>query len=237
MATSIGPELAHKRAESLSAEQVVQYLEAHPDFLAEHPQLLETLELRHATGPAAVSLIERQIEILRGKNARLEARLVNLLDTAQDNQRRAGNVHALARQLIRAPSLAGVVLGLKRAMKDEFGIEAIFVGVHAPTLKRQDIEGLTRIDARSPLHRVYEDFFRTRLTECGPITPERAEVLFPTARVKPESAAVVPLGADRNFGVLALGSADPKRFVPKQGKLFLEMTAELVTAALKARLA
>ena len=130
MATSIGPELAHKRAESLSAEQVVQYLEAHPDFLAEHPQLLETLELRHATGPAAVSLIERQIEILRGKNARLEARLVNLLDTAQDNQRRAGNVHALARQLIRAPSLAGVVLGLKRAMKDEFGIEAIFVGVH-----------------------------------------------------------------------------------------------------------
>lgn len=220
----------------LDAEQVVDYLRANPDFLAEHPQLLEILELRHSTGPSAVSLIERQVEVLRGKVHRLEDRLGRLLGAAEDNERRAGNVHVLARQLIRAPTLAAVVLALRKVMKDEFGIEAVFVGVHSPILKRQDISGLTRIDVRSPLHKLYEDFFRTRLIECGPISEAQASALFPTAKTPPASAAVVPLGEDKNLGILALGSQDPNRFAPKQGKLFLEMCAELVTAALKARL-
>lgn len=237
MAAGMKAEQSKSQPEPVSADQVINYLHANPDFLAEHPQLLEVLELRHATGPAAVSLIERQVEILRGKVMRLEDRLGRLVDAAEDNERRAGNVHVLARQLIRAPTLAGVVMALRKVMKDEFGIEAVFVGVHAPILKRQDISGLTRIDLRSPLHKLYEDFFRTRLIECGPIDEERAAQLFPTTKTRPASAAVVPLGEDKNFGVLALGSQDPKRFAPKQGKLFLEMCAELVTAALKARLA
>ena len=58
--------------------QVVAFLRANPDFLARHPELFEILELRHASG-AAVSLIERQVEILRGKSGRLLGNLVALL--------------------------------------------------------------------------------------------------------------------------------------------------------------
>ncbi len=50
------------------------------------------------------------------------------------------------------------------------------------------------------------------------------------------SAAIVPLEKEKYLGMLALASRDPERFQPRQGKLFLEMTAELVSAAVRARM-
>lgn len=220
----------------LTDEQVARFLERNPDFLSRNPDLLETLEIHHSTGPAAVSLIERQVEMLRGKIARLEDRLGRLVGNAEDNQQRAGNVHRLARGSACAPTLAGVARGLAKAMKDEFDVDAVFIGVFAPTLKRHDIEGLTRIDARSKIVAEFGDFFRTRIIECGPIGEARSKLLFPNADPLPASAAVVPLEKENNLGMLVLGSRDPDRFHAKQGKLFLEMTAELVSAALRARL-
>jgi len=87
-----------------------------------------------------VSLIERQVDILRTKNHRLEEKLARLLDAARDNEKRTDNVLKLARTLIRAPSLAGVAAGLARCMRDDFGIEETFVGIAAKELRRHDIE-------------------------------------------------------------------------------------------------
>jgi uncharacterized protein len=220
---------------TLDDKQVAEYLRAHPDFLSRHPELLELLELRHASGPA-VSLIERQVEILRGKNQRLEDKLGRLLEAARDNEKRASHVHKLARTLIRAPTLAATVKGLAKVMKDEFQVDDVFVGVHAPTLTRQDIEGLARLDGRDAVTRGFDDFFRTRLVECGPLDAARAKLLFPNARELPQSAAIVPLDREKNLGMLVLASRDPQRFTGGQGKYFLEVTAELVTAAIRARL-
>jgi uncharacterized protein YigA (DUF484 family) len=46
----------------------------------------------------------------------------------------------------------------------------------------------------------------------------------------------VPLEKDKDLGLLVLASQDPQRFQPRQGRLFLEMAAELVAAAMRARL-
>jgi hypothetical protein len=214
---------------------MVAYLKAHPDFLANHPQLLEAMELRHASG-AAVSLIERQVEILRGRNARLQDKLQHLIDTARENETRAASVQRLARTLIRAPTLAAVVVGLGQCMRDDFAVDHVFVGVHGSVLKRYDIEGLHRLDAQGPIAKACDDFFRTRLIECGPIEEARAALFFPKAKEPLRSAALVPLEKEKNLGILVLASREPDRFQPRQGKLFLEMTADLMSAAIRARL-
>lgn len=216
-------------------EQVVAYLLAHPAMLTQHPKLLETLELKHAAG-SAVSLIERQVELLRNKNNRLEARIERLIDTARANERRAENVLRLARSLIRAPSLASIVAALRQSMREDFDVDEVFVGVNAAGFKRHDIEGVVPLEAAGPIVRAYDNFIRTRLIECGPIAEERARLLFPKAAQPIRSAAVVPLEKEKNLGMLALGSRDAERFQPRQGKLFLEMCAELVAAAVRARL-
>lgn len=220
----------------LDGSAVAAYLRDTPDFFARYPELLETLQLQHAAG-SAVSLIERQVEVLRGRSQRLEDRLGQLLDNARDNERRAANIHRLARTLIRAPTLANAILGLQTCMKEDFGIEFVFVGILGPLLKRSDIDGLHRIDPEGAIAKAYDNFLRTKLIECGPLSEPRARLLFPKADPLPGSAAVVPLEKDRSLGMLVLGSSDPERFQPRQGKLFLEMCAELVAAAVRAKLA
>lgn len=220
---------------SLDPEQVALYLREHPEFLSRHPDLLETIELQHRSG-AAVSLIERQVEILRAKNQRLEDRLEQLLSAARDNEKRTDNVHKLARTLIRAPSLANIAAGLRQCMREDFGVDEVFVGINPLYYKRNDIEGLVPLDAEGKISKTFENFFRTRLIECGPLAENKARLLFPKAEAPPQSAAIVPLEKEKHLGMLALGSRDPERFQPRQGKMFLELTAELLAAALRARL-
>jgi uncharacterized protein len=220
---------------ALDEAQVAAFLKANPDFLARHPELLEALELRHASG-AAVSLIERQVEILRGKSGRLEDRLKTLLDAARDNESRAANVHRLARSLIRAPTLAATLTALRKCLREDFNVDDCWVGIAASALKRHDIEGLHVVDPAGPVAKAFENFFRTRLIECGPLDEARAKLLFPQAKQLPASAAIVPLEKEKDLGMLVLASADPQRFQPRQGRLFLDMTADLVAAAVRARL-
>lgn len=85
--------------------------------------------------------------------------------------------------------------------------------------------------------RAFDNFFRTKLIECGPLAETHARLLFPRATELPKSAAIVPLEKDKNLGMLVLASRDPLRFLPRQGRLFVEMTAELVAAAVRAKLA
>jgi len=222
-------------APKLNEREVVAYLKAQPDFFSRHPDLLEAVELRHRSG-SAVSLIEKQVDMLRAKNKRLEDRLQRLVDAARDNERRTENVQRLARTLIRAPSLAAVAAGLGKCMREDFGIGEVFVGVTAAHFKRHDIEGIHPIEPEGRLARAYENFFRTRLLECGPLDEARAKLLFPQAKQPPKSAAIVPLEKEKDLGMLVLASHDPERFQPRQGRLFLDMTAELVSAAVRARL-
>jgi uncharacterized protein YigA (DUF484 family) len=220
-------------APKLNEREIVAYLKAHPDFLARHPDLLEAIELKHRSG-SAVSLIEKQVELLRAKAQRLEDRLERLLDVARDNERRQDNVHRLARTLIRAPSLAGVAAGLAKCMREDFDIDAALIGIGETHYKRHDIDGIVPVDAKGKLAVALEDFFRTRLIECGPIDAAKAKLLFPKAD-EIRSAAIVPLEKEKSLGFVALGSRDAERFAPRQGKLFLELTADLVAAAVRAR--
>lgn len=220
---------------TVTGAQVRDYLKAHPEFFGKHPELLESVDLQHKAG-TAVSLIERQVEILRGKNQRLQDRLDRLMEAAQGNEKRAESVHKLARTLMRAPSLGGVVAGLRQCMRDEFDIDETFVGISSQVHKRHDIDGLVSLESDGKIGKAFENFFRTRLIECGPIKEGPAKLLFPAAKTLPQSAAVVPLEKEKNLGMIALGSRDPERFQPRQGKLFLEMTADLVAAAVRARL-
>lgn len=216
--------------------QVLAYPKADPLLLTRHPALLEQLEVAHAAG-SAVSLIERQVELLRGKNQRLEARLEKLIDSARANEVRADKTLKLALALIRAPSLAAIAAALRTSMRDEFGLDEVFIGLHPPLFKRHDIDGIVPVDAGSAIAKAWDNFLRTRLIDCGPIEADKARLLFPKCEVTIASAAVVPLERDRHLGFIALGSADGERFQPRQGKLFLEMTAELVSAAIRTRLA
>ena len=69
----------------MNDREVADYLLANPEFFAEHAEMLATIRLANPHGKAAVSLQERQMEMLRDKNKHLERRLAELLRYGHEN--------------------------------------------------------------------------------------------------------------------------------------------------------
>ena len=70
---------------NLTADIVSDYLREHPDFFEQHPDVLRDLKISHV-GDGAVSLVERQVAVLRERNSELRRRFDALISTAEQNE-------------------------------------------------------------------------------------------------------------------------------------------------------
>lgn len=84
----------------MNDREVADYLLANPDFFTEHAELLATIRLGNPHGKAAVSLQERQMEMLRDKNKLLERRLAELLRYGHENDSIAAKFHRWTTRVI-----------------------------------------------------------------------------------------------------------------------------------------
>ena len=67
------------KTETLTDDAVVQYLQTYPDFFERHSSLLTRLRLPHLRNTGqTVSLVERQVDVLRERNQGLERKLNEL---------------------------------------------------------------------------------------------------------------------------------------------------------------
>src|SRR5580698_4779025 len=88
-------------AEPIEEQAVAQYLHRNPDFFEQHPQLLARLRLQHPRNGATVSLIERQVEVLREKIQTQEQKLAEFVHVARANNLLAEKIHRFTRRLLR----------------------------------------------------------------------------------------------------------------------------------------
>src|SRR6201985_2003292 len=88
--------------ESAEEESIAGSLRQHPDFFERHHALLARLRLPHARGGSTISLVERQIEVLREKHASVEAQLAEFVRVARANDALADKLHKFTRLLLRA---------------------------------------------------------------------------------------------------------------------------------------
>jgi len=69
----------------MNDREVADYLLANPEFFSQHAELLAAIRLANPHGKAAISLQERQMEMMREKNKLLERRLAELLRYGHEN--------------------------------------------------------------------------------------------------------------------------------------------------------
>src|ERR1044071_3421073 len=101
--------------------EIADYLQQHPDFFERHTNVLARLKLPHSRDGAAVSLIERQVQVLRTKNDKLETRLRDLVEVARGNDVLVGKIHRLACRLLRARSAESLIEALETSLREDFG--------------------------------------------------------------------------------------------------------------------
>src|SRR5690554_7037503 len=114
-------------ADPLDPEQVADYLRHHPEFFVDHQELLGDLFLPHESGPA-VSLVERQVSILRERNIDMRNRLSKLLDNARENDKLFDKTKRLVLALIEGQDLGDIVDALFYSFDKEFNIH--FTSLH-----------------------------------------------------------------------------------------------------------
>ena len=223
------------RDDDISEQAVHDYLSAHPDFFENHASLLSTLHLPHSTG-GAVSLVERQVSVLRQKDRKLEKQLKELIEVARANDLLSAKIHELTLQLLATSDLRTTVIALEVAMRSGFGAD------HAVLVVFGDPDDFTDIEAGRFFRVVtkgsdelgpFKTFLNGSSARCGKIRDKQKEFLFQGDADEVGSAALVPLSNASEIGFLAIGSGDANRFHPGMSIDFLTRLGDLVAAALK----
>lgn len=204
-------------------DAVAAFLEADPAFFLRHPELTARLRLPH--GPeGTLSLVEHQMGLLRAQVEGERRLLAQLIARARDYEALADRLHGLMLQLITAPDRATLEALLSDALRREFEAEAVALVFDAEA----DEAGIGPMIASEGAAGIPAS------ARCGPLDPVHAALLFAAAGVGIRSAALIPIRAPTQAGLLAIGSTDPERFGPDMGTDHLDRLGELVSACLGA---
>lgn len=213
----------------VSEEQVALYLKNNPGFFLRRDDLLCEIELAHSSGEA-VSLLERQVSLLRERNMDIRSRLNNLLDNARNNDKLFEKTKAIVLALLEAKGLDAIVNTFNRGLKNEFSMDfASVVLFGEPQHNRSSVSRIVPLD---DAFRAIPGLLNGSKVTCGVLRKEELEFLFPDLGDKVGSAAVVPLSFGHQLGAIAIGSKDPNYFRSSMGTLFLGYIAEILNRIL-----
>lgn len=212
-----------------SDRRVTDYLLHHPAFFEQHPEVLIALQVPHLTG-GAISLIERQVRVLRKQLETERARLAHLISRAREYEALSLRLHAFVLQLIAIRNPDCLLAALNECLLKEFRADAV-------TLKLFPLASIHLASARDaspdPLKREFQDFLMRKRALCGPLDSARGVILFGENGAAVRTAAIIPIRADEQSGVLAIGSLDPERFRPDMATDLLDRLGELVSHKLR----
>jgi uncharacterized protein YigA (DUF484 family) len=223
----------------LAEDQIADFLVAHPDFFERHGAVLARIKLPHQRGSAAVSLVERQVLVLRDRHSVLERKLHELIENGRANDAISDRVHRLTRRLLRARDAAGVLAALETSLREDFGASRWVLLVTDPAVSLANVQsGNVRVVPRgSPELKIFEAFFESGRPRSGQIRDTQRDYLFGGEGNEVGSTVLIPLGERAALGILAIASNDTERYLPTMSTDYLVRIGEIVTEAVSARLA
>src|SRR5579862_3517679 len=226
------------KVEAVDEQAVTQYLQLHPDLFDRHPQLLTRLRLQHPRNGTTVSLIERQVEVLREKHAALEQKLAEFVRVARSNDALADKIHRFTRRLLRTATRAQALTQIEASLREDFDayhtVLVLQVPPGAAAMPSADAASrfLRQVSSDNPIFKSFESLFSNARPRCGQVRDSQREFLFGAEAPAIGSVALIPLTAMAPPGLLALGSVDRDRFHPGMSVEFLSRMAELIADSL-----
>ena len=229
--------------QALEEKTIAEYLRDHPEFFVSHTGLLADLHVPHDTD-GAVSLIERQVSVLREQHQETKRQLHALVQVARDNDRLNEQMQRLTLALLEAPDLASTLQVLNDSLLNDFHADAVVVGLFMdePRLSALAHGGLPAVrglcledEASAPFATVING----GKPLCGHLRQKQISYLFGELEEDKIASAVVAAlnarGSDtlqpQCLGLLGIGSRDAKRYHAGMGTLFLSYLGDLIGRA------
>lgn len=214
-------------ATEIDDEAVRDYLKEQNDFLQRNPDMLDYLHIAHASG-SAISLVEKQVGVLRERNIEMRRRLNTLTANARENDKLYEQTRSLVLKLVEASTQAAISQAFMESMKSDFRVE------HASMIlfgERAEEGGDCRVESAEDAKIEIGALLKGRKAVCGALRENELAYLFP-ASGEIGSAALMPLYNGEELGVIAVGSSDANRYNSAMGTLFLTHIADVVVRLL-----
>ena len=211
-------------------EKVVrEFLRDNPDFLDKNTDILETMVLSHNSGKA-VSLVERQVGVMRDRNKEMRSRLDNMLQTAKDNDLLFEKTKRLVLNLLEAKTLSALIEAVYDSLGKDYGIEFYSLTLFGDETKLP--RTMARIASTEKANERIGTLIGANRTVCGVLREDEMVFLFGERGRQVGSVAAVPLRYDSLYGILAVGNSDPNFYKSSMGTLFLSYIAEILNRVL-----
>ena len=208
-------------------EAVARYLEDNPDYFLRHGDVLADLKVPHPDTGKAISLVERQLQVLREQNQRLQQQLRELVTIARENDVLGERLHHFSLAMIDAGSLDDLLNTAQDLLRQEFKLDQVvirFVQGAPGSAGRPEFAG----PDNNQLATLLKQFVGGRPICGGKYDSKMTSYLFGAGAADVKSTAMIALGGEIPRGVLCLGSRDPHRFHPDMGTLYLVRLGELL---------
>lgn len=213
----------------INAEQVSSFLQSNPGFFEQHEELLADIRLPHPAGEA-VSLIERQVSVLRERNHQMHLRFEELIEAARENDTLFEKTKKLILNIVAAGNLDDLSKAVQVALKEEFRADVSALTLFSPA--QEEKPALARVVPLQEAQQSIKGILSSDRAVCGALRPQEMSFLFPEQAKPVGSAAVAPLGSGEVLGVLAVGSYDPNHYRASTGTLFLTYVSDILNVVL-----
>lgn len=207
---------AEGKSVAIDAEEVAAYLKANPDFFSDRDALLADMTVPHESGKA-VSLLERQVKILRDRSIESRHTLNALLENARYNDQLFGVTRNLILTLLEEDNLGQLARVTECNLATQPGIDACkLILVDTPA-------------AASELQKRFPSLFRSKRVLCQVLDKETSQLMFADMTPALRSAALCPVTHGNNLlAILAIGNQSQDYFNDELDTLFLDFIAEVL---------
>lgn len=220
--------LADADAQPISEKQVADFLRNNPDFFLGQQELLMNLRLPHDSGKA-ISLMEKQVALLRERNIDMRRRLSDLLDNARANDRLFDKSKRLVLSLLECNELGDLVDALYYSFDKDFEIHYTRLILFS---NRELSAGPARVEHIQTARQHIDKRIKSSRAVSGGINLEETQFLFDDDAQFIGSSAIAVLAHGNPLGVLAIGNRDPDYYRSSMGTLFLGYIAEVLNRLL-----
>ena len=210
----------------LAEEQLVRdYLIQNPDFFQRNQDVFQAINISHDSGKA-ISLVERQVNLIREHNKELSTQIEHILNTAKDNAALMEKTNRLVLNLIKAKDLNSLIKALNVSLKSDFSTEFFSLTlIDEGAINNKTAANLvSKSDAEDSIGAM----ITAKKALCGVRTSKEVKLLFGKQADNIGSVIALPLKNTSTFGVLALGHSDSEFYSEDIGTVFIDYIGDLL---------
>lgn len=207
-----------------SDEEVRKFLILNPDFFIKYPDVLNSLNIIHESG-AAVSLIQRQVDILRSNFQSNDEYLNSLVEIAKKNELLLNHSKQLISEIINAEDIQEIVNKVEDSFVNKLGATECKLFFLENTKERKLPQGRIKDEKFS---RLIREILNKKPRFFGRLEKPTIKQIFKTKSLIQDSS-IIKLNCVSTTAVLIFGSDIEGKYSKDKDTVFLDFITDILS--------